>query len=294
MANTRALHYVFKVGNRTKTTHFYRNVLGMKFLRHEEFEEGCEAACNGPYNGKWSKSMVGYGPEDTHFVVEFTYNYEIGSYKQGNDFRGLTIHSTSILENAKKHEWPVHTEEGLSYVQAPDGYKFYIKEEAAAGDPVTQVSLSSSDLQRSIDFWSKKCGMKIFSQDSKRAVMGFNDADCKLEVVDVGSPVDHATAFGRIAYSCPEDELPKIEQTMLESEETILVPLISLDTPGKATVTVVIVADPDGHEICFVGDEAFRELSQVDPQADALLDKAISEDKSDEWYAKKGKVKASA
>jgi hypothetical protein len=27
----------------------------------------------------------------------------------------------------------------------------------------------------------------------------------------------------------------------------------------------------DGHEICFVGDEAFRELSQVDPKADQLL-----------------------
>ncbi len=23
-----------------------------------------------PYDGKWSKTMVGYGPEDTHFVVE--------------------------------------------------------------------------------------------------------------------------------------------------------------------------------------------------------------------------------
>ena len=28
-------------------------------------------------------------------------------------------------------------------------------------------------------------------------------------------------------------------------------------------VQVVILADPDGQEICFVGDEAFRELSQV-------------------------------
>ena len=28
----------------------------------------------------------------------------------------------------------------------------------------------------------------------------------------------------------------------------------------------------DGHEICFVGDEAFRELSQVDPKADQLID----------------------
>ena len=27
----------------------------------------------------------------------------------------------------------------------------------------------------------------------------------------------------------------------------------------------------DGHEICFVGDEAFRELSQTDPKADHLI-----------------------
>ena len=27
----------------------------------------------------------------------------------------------------------------------------------------------------------------------------------------------------------------------------------------------------DGHEICFVGDEAFRELSKVDPDGDNLL-----------------------
>ena len=39
-----------------------------------------------PYDGKWSKSMVGYGPEDKHFVVELTYNYGLGSYKLGNDF----------------------------------------------------------------------------------------------------------------------------------------------------------------------------------------------------------------
>ena len=50
--------------------------LALQVLRHEEFEEGCAATCNGPYNGKWSKTMVGYGPEANHFVVELTYNYE--------------------------------------------------------------------------------------------------------------------------------------------------------------------------------------------------------------------------
>lgn len=39
-----------------------------------------------PYDGKWSKTMVGFGPEDDHFVAELTYNYGVGEYRIGNDF----------------------------------------------------------------------------------------------------------------------------------------------------------------------------------------------------------------
>lgn len=35
----------------------------------------------------------------------------------------------------------------------------------------------------------------------------------------------------------------------------------------------ISISSQDGHEICFVGDEAFRELSQTDPEGDKLLDK---------------------
>ena len=46
------------------------------------------AACvSSPYDGKWSKTMVGYGSEDDHFAVELTYNYGIKAYKRGNDFQ---------------------------------------------------------------------------------------------------------------------------------------------------------------------------------------------------------------
>ena len=40
-----------------------------------------------PYDGKWSKTMAGYGSEDDHFVVELTYNYDIKEYQLGNDFQ---------------------------------------------------------------------------------------------------------------------------------------------------------------------------------------------------------------
>lgn len=294
MSKRRALHFVFKVGNRNDTAKFFREILGMKFLRHEEFEEGCKASCNGPYDGKWSKSMVGYGPEDSHFVIELTYNYGLGSYKLGNDFLGITINSPTVIENIRKHNYPCQDVGGVFTVQSPDGYKFHIHNVKTDGDPVKMVSLASSNLQKSTGFWTRLCGMTVFSKEDKKCVLGYSENQCKLELCDIGSEIDHATAYGRIAFSCPREELPSIQEGLKSAGEKILTPLVSLDTPGKATVEVVIPADPDGHEICFVGDEAFRQLSQVDPQADELLDKAMEADKSDEWFAKKGKTKAAA
>ena len=87
MAARRALHYVIKVGDRHSMMDFLKGTLGMKVLRHEEFDSGCKAStnitmsfwkyvmdisdivtiiwlklqatCNGPYQNKWSKTMIG-------------------------------------------------------------------------------------------------------------------------------------------------------------------------------------------------------------------------------------------
>lgn len=87
--------------------------------------------------------------------------------------------------------------------------------------------------------------------------------------------------------------------------------MLTLPTPGKADVQVnfhfsfifiikicsfqvVILADPDGYEICFVGEEGFSELSQVDPQAGQLIEDAIKNDRSDDWFQNLGGGKPSA
>ena len=44
-----------------------------------------------PYDGKWSKTMAGFGDEDNHFVVELTYNYGIKEYQLGNDFQVIQV-----------------------------------------------------------------------------------------------------------------------------------------------------------------------------------------------------------
>ncbi|XP_038670497.1 glyoxalase domain-containing protein 4 [Scyliorhinus canicula] len=294
----RVLHFVFKVGDRARTARFYRDVLGMTVLRHEEFEEGCKASCNGPYDGNWSKTMVGFGPEDNHFVSELTYNYGVGDYRLGNDFLGITIQSSEAVTNAKKQGWALTEDKDEVFVtEDPGGYKFFlVNKERPKTDPVQKVTLAVSDLQRSINYWSDLLGMKVYERNDakKRALLGYADDQCKLELQDIGCPVDHGTAYGRIAFSCPSEQLPAIETQMKRENQKILTPLVSLHTPGKATVEVVILADPDGHEICLVGDAAFRELSRMDPNGSKLLDDAIAADKSDEWFAKHRKPKPSA
>ena len=78
--------------------------------------------------------MVGYGPEDSHFVIELTYNYGISHYEQGNDFRGIVIKSKEVIERAKSNNWPIQEENGKFVLQAPGGYKYYIINEPQPTD----------------------------------------------------------------------------------------------------------------------------------------------------------------
>jgi len=284
LGTKRFLHWVFRIADRKKTIDFYKNVLGMKILRHEEFTEGCEAKCNGPYDGHWSKTMVGYGAEDTHFVVELTYNYGVKGYKLGNDFRHIAIHDCGISQRAQQKNWPTENLADGKYISAPDGYKFKILDPPtnASTDPVDHVSISVTNLANSIDYWSNVLAMKIHSKSDENALLSYGSAH-KLELVQLKGALDHAEAYGRIAFS--STETPKHAEEIANSSKkgSILKPYVSLDTPGKATVQVVILGDVDGYEICFVNDNGFRDLSKVDPEADRLLGEGIAQDLSDKW-----------
>lgn len=53
----RALHWVLRCGSLHKCLDLLQAALGCRVLRHEEFVAGCEATCNGPYGGAWSKTV---------------------------------------------------------------------------------------------------------------------------------------------------------------------------------------------------------------------------------------------
>ncbi|GAX76121.1 hypothetical protein CEUSTIGMA_g3564.t1 [Chlamydomonas eustigma] len=284
----RNLHFVFKIADRKSTTTFLRN-LGMKDLRHEEFTEGCAAACNGPYSGHWSKTMVGYADEDSSFALELTYNYSVKKYDIGNDFNSITICKTDAFKAAKNMGGQLEGEKTCKVI-SPDGYKFVVTNMDVSGpNPITEIALNVEDLDRSLLYWNGFLGLPIEASTEEHALLrcGVGQTALKLVHLPLGTKIYHGTGYGRIAFSCPGHQLQQLEADVMAAGYTVHTPYVSLDTPGKATVQVVILQDPDGHEICFVGDEGFKDLSKMDPLAASLLDEGILKDKSDEWEAKR-------
>eukprot|EP00161_Ancyromonas_sigmoides_P023274 TRINITY_DN727_c0_g2_i1.p1 TRINITY_DN727_c0_g2~~TRINITY_DN727_c0_g2_i1.p1 ORF type:complete len:132 (-),score=2.25 TRINITY_DN727_c0_g2_i1:59-454(-) len=120
------LHWVFKTPNLKKSLEFYA-LFGMKILRHEEFNSGCEASCNGKYARPWSKTMVGFGSERDSFVLELTYNYGVRKYTPGNDLAEIgIIDPTGEIAARVGAEPGTGPHAGTATATAPCGHTFRI------------------------------------------------------------------------------------------------------------------------------------------------------------------------
>ena len=124
----RLLHTMLRVGNMERSVKFYTEVMGMKLLRTTDRPEQ-----------KYSLAFVGYGAEDTHAVVELTYNYGVDKYDLGNAFGHLAIEvpdAYAACATAKAKGGVVSREAGpvkggstvIAFVQDPDGYKIELIE----------------------------------------------------------------------------------------------------------------------------------------------------------------------
>lgn len=149
-----------------------------------------EIVCS-PYDNRWSKTMIGYGPESNHFVVELTYNYGVTSYdlgkfcifnlsfivialswhillnvhKIGNDFNGIRIEMNGILERIKKQNYPYTVENNVYVLQSPDGYKFSVSDVTETnGDPVKGVAINTNDLKKTKAYWIDVLKMKLIKE----------------------------------------------------------------------------------------------------------------------------------
>ncbi|KAK8708804.1 hypothetical protein V6N13_059841 [Hibiscus sabdariffa] len=120
---------------------------------------------------KFSNAFLWYGPEESHFVVELTYNYGITSY----DIRTGSWHFATVTQIVYKMVEEVHAKGGnitreccpvkgetsiIAFMKDPADYIFELIQRASSHEPLCQVMLCVDDLDRSFKFYEKALGMK--------------------------------------------------------------------------------------------------------------------------------------
>ncbi|CAK9155149.1 unnamed protein product [Ilex paraguariensis] len=159
----RMLHVVYRVGDLDRTIKFYTECLGMKLLRKRDIPEE-----------RYTNAFLGYGPEDSHFVIELTYNYGVDAYDIGSGFGhfGIAVDDVAkTVELIKAKGGKVTREPGpvkggstvIAFIEDPDGYKFELLERGPTPEPLCQVMLRVGDLERSINFHEEVSVAPYFS-----------------------------------------------------------------------------------------------------------------------------------
>lgn len=126
----RLLHTMLRVGHLERSLAFYTQVLGMKLLRKKDYPEG-----------RFTLAFVGYGPEETHTVLELTWNWDTDRYDLGTGYGHIALGVKDIratVEAIRQAGGKVVREPGpmkhgtsvIAFVEDPDGYRVELIERA--------------------------------------------------------------------------------------------------------------------------------------------------------------------
>ncbi|GMQ03430.1 hypothetical protein CsSME_00049232 [Camellia sinensis var. sinensis] len=258
----RMLHVVYRVGDLDKTIKFYTECLGMKLLRKRDIPEE-----------RYSNAFLGYGPEDSHFTVELTYNYGVDKYDIGTGFGhfGIAVEDVAkTVDLVKAKGGKVTRDPGpvkggntvIAFVKDPDGYTFELLERGPTPEPLCQVMLRVGDLDRAINFYKKAYGMELLrKRDNPEykytiAMMGYGPED-KNAVVELTynygvREYDKGNAYAQIAIGT-NDVYKTAEAIQLCGGKIILEPG---PLPGINT-KITACLDPDGWKSVFVDNVDF-------------------------------------
>lgn len=99
----------------------------------------------------------------------------------GNDFNGINIETSGILERIKAQNYSFVEENGVYVLQSPDGYKFYVSEVAEnQGDPVKGVIVNTTNLEKTKAYWTNVLNMRLANETADAISLSYGDQQAKL------------------------------------------------------------------------------------------------------------------
>ncbi|CAJ1351766.1 unnamed protein product [Effrenium voratum] len=262
----RPLHWVIRSSSLQRTLDFTQNVLGMQVLRHEENEEACPITCNGNFSTSWSKTMVGYGPEDEHFALELTYNYGVASYSLGEGLQRFVVEVPNphlALAWAERLGYKAELmQKGESEIVGPDGYRFEIRG-ASTQSAFHSVVLRSVNPELVAAWYEEMLGFTRTESNETGLALRVRNQSFQYIFERADSPPRLTEWDGRNAVALPESHVRGVyEWLRQESPMSIVHDLREL--PDKlGTLLIAIVKDPGGFELCLVSAETFDPSLQL-------------------------------
>lgn len=257
------LHVVYRVGDLKKHDEFYTKCLGMKLLRSRDIPEE-----------KYSNAFYGYGPEDSNFAAELTYNYGVDKYDIGEGFGhfGVVVPDAyKAVEIVKANGGKVSREAGpvkggntiIAFVEDPSGYKWeIIQRPDTTPEPFCQVMLRVGDLQRSIKWYEEVMGMTLLrTRDNPEykytlAFLGYGpeESNTVLELTYNYGVSEYAkgNAYAQVAIST-DDVYKTAEQMKAAGAKLTREPG---PVPGIGT-KILALLDPDGYKYVMVDNQDF-------------------------------------
>lgn len=268
----RFLHVVYRVGDLDRTIKFYTECFGMKLLRKRDIPEE-----------KYSNAFLGYGSEESNFVIELTYNYGVTSYDIGTGFGHFGIATQDIykmVEDIRAKGGTITREPGpvkggktvIAFVKDPDGYTFELLQRDPTPEPLCQIMLRVGDLDRSIKFYEKALGMKLLRRTDR--------PEQKYSVAMVGYADEYETTVLELTYNYGVTEYTKgnaYAQVAISTDDVYksaeVVNLVNQELGGKITrqpgpipginTKITSFLDPDGWKTVLVDNEDFlKELQK--------------------------------
>ncbi|KAJ0082856.1 hypothetical protein Patl1_10008 [Pistacia atlantica] len=262
----RMLHVVYRVGDLDRTIKFYTECLGMKLLRQRDIPDE-----------KFTNAFLGFGPEESNFVVELTYNYGVSSYDIGTGFGHFGIATQDVykmVEDIRAKGGTVTREPGpvkggtthIAFIKDPDGYIFELIQRGPTPEPFCQVMLRVGDLDRSIKFYEKALGMKLLRTVDK--------PEYKYTLAMIGYADEHETTVLELTYNYGVTEYTKgnaYAQIAIGTDDVYksaeVVNLVTQELGGKITrqpgpipglnTKITSFLDPDGWKTVLVDNEDF-------------------------------------